>query len=299
MSRFNVLKVLASCVGFLALAKSGFSAGLNFEGVPLTPGATVQVSVPLNAQEKAYVAEGGNTVPPYTVAVLAVPPGFDPKKSWPVLVAFSSTDNQRQNRDALKFHYRRVALAEGWVVIAGDGPAPASHADSTGWRTGHTLAALDALHRSFPGSTQWPVACAGHSGGSKRASYISPLLALAGNRIIGVFVSGITQEGLAKQPPPSEAGRTNYFTPQVSSVCCESMAEGYRRFHPGSSFLRTPVFISTGRTDQIATLEQQTLVEESLRRAGFTNIRHRVFEGGHFVKQSHVQEALRWFRQGS
>jgi hypothetical protein len=299
MSRFNVLKVLGSCVGFLALAKSGFSAGLNFEGVPLTAGATVQVSVPLNAQEKAYVAEGGNTVPPYTVAVLAVPPGFDPKKSWPVLVAFSSTDNQRQNRDALKFHYRRVALAEGWVVIAGDGPAPASHADSTGWRTGHTLAALDALHRSFPGSTQWPIACAGHSGGSKRASYISPLLALAGNRIIGVFVSGITQEGLAKQPPPSEAGRTNYFTPQVSSVCCESMAEGYRRFHPGSSFLRTPVFISTGRTDQIATLEQQTLVEESLRRAGFTNIRHRVFEGGHFVKQSHVQEALRWFRQGS
>src|SRR3954464_5840057 len=180
MSRLNVLKVFASCVGSLALAKSGFSAGLNFEGVPVTSGATVQVSVPLNAQEKAYVAEGGNTVPPYTVAVLAVPPGFDPKKSWPVLVAFSSTDNQRQNRDALKFAYRRVALAEGWVVIAGDGPAPASHADSTGWRTGHTLAALGGRHRSFPGSTQWPVTCAGHSGGSKRATYIFPLLSLSG-----------------------------------------------------------------------------------------------------------------------
>ena len=299
MSRSNFLSVLVSFVAWLAGAAPAFSAGLNFEGVPLSPGATVQVSVPMTAQEKAYVAEGGNTVPPYTVAVLAVPPGFDPKRSWPVLVAFSSTDSQRQNRDALKFHYRRVALAEGWVVIAGDGPTPASRADSTGWRAGHTLAALDALHRSFPGSTQWPVACAGHSGGSKRASYISPLLALAGNRVIGVFVSGITQEGLARQPPPSEAGRTNYFTPQVSSVCCESIAEGYRKFHPGSGFLRTPIFISTGRADQIATLEQQTAVAESLRRAGFTNVRHQVWEGGHFVKASHVQEALRWFRKGS
>ena len=290
---------IVSVLVWLAWTASAFSAGLNFEGVPLSPGATVQVSVPLTPQEKAYVAEGGNTVPPYTVAVLAVPPGFDPKKSWPVLVCFSSTDSHRQNRDALKFHYKRIALAEGWVVLAGDGPVPAPRADSTGWRTGHTLAALDALHRSFPGSTQWPVACAGHSGGSKRASYISPLLALAGNKIIGVFVSGITQEGLAKQGPPSEAGKTDYFTPQVSSVCCESVAEGYRKFHPGSNFLRTPIFISTGRTDQIATLEQQTAVADSLRRAGFTNVRQRVWEGGHFVKASHVQEALRWFRTGS
>jgi hypothetical protein len=291
-------RVISALVLLNSLAGAALGAGITFEGVPVTPGATVQVSVPLNAQEKAYVAEGGNAMPPYTVAVLAVPPGFDPKKSWPVLVAFSSTDNQRQNRDALKFHYRRVALAEGWVVLAGDGPAPASHADSTGWRTGHTLAALDALHRSFPGSTQWPVACAGHSGGSKRASYISPLLALAGNRIIGVFVSGITQEGLAKQEPPSEAGRTNYFTPQVSSVCCESIGEGYRRFHPDSSFLRIPYFISTGRLDTIATVGQQQIVAETARRSGFTNVRQRIHDRGHVVFQPHVQEALRWFRTG-
>src|SRR5438045_8874720 len=110
MSRYATR--IVSVLAWLAWTAPAFSAGLNFEGVPVTPGATVQVSVPLNAQEKAYLAEGGNTVPPYTVAVLAVPPGFDPKKSWPVLVAFSSTDGQRQNRDALKFHYRRAALAE-------------------------------------------------------------------------------------------------------------------------------------------------------------------------------------------
>src|ERR1043165_6017230 len=195
----RTLRRILAVLGWVVATAPAFSAGLNFAGVPLTPGATVEVSVPLSAQEKTYVEEGGNVAPPYTLAVLAVPPGFDPKKSWPVLVCFSSTDNHRQNRDALKFGYLKTALAEGWVLIAGDGPDVAPRADSTGWRTGHTLAALDALHRSFPGSTQWPIATAGHSGGSKRASYLAPLLALAGNRLIGVFASGITQEGLAKQ----------------------------------------------------------------------------------------------------
>ena len=287
-------------VAWLAFSVNAFSAGLNFAGVPLAPGATVQVSVPLNAKEKAYVEEGGNVAPPYTVAVLAVPPGFDPKKSWPVLVCFSSSDGHRQNRDALKFHYRNVALAEGWVVLAGDGPEPAPRADSSGWRAGHTLAALDALHRSFPGSTQWPVACAGHSGGSKRASYLSALLALAGNRIIGVFLSGITQESLPLPPTPPEPGvKSNTWMQANTSVCCESIAEGYRRFQPGSSFLRTPVFYSTGRIDTIATLEQQTIAAETTRRAGFTNVRQRVHPDGHAVKLSHVQEALRWFRKGA
>ena len=298
MSRLKVLSALVSLVASLALSAPASSAEMNFEGVALTPGATVQVSVPMNARQKAYVAEGGNTVPPYTIATLAVPPGFDPKKSWPVLVCFSSSDNQRQNRDALKFHYRKAALAEGWVVLAGDGPVPAPRADSTGWRAGHTLAALDALHRSFPGSTQWPVACAGHSGGSKRASYISPLLALAGNRIIGVFASGITQES---QPGPltaPEPGVNSFVVPTNQSVCCESIGEGYRRFHPGTGFLRTPYFVSTGRLDTIATVQQQTIVAETARRAGFTNVRQRVHPGGHNVKLAHVQEALRWFRTG-
>jgi hypothetical protein len=291
----RLLSILALLVTGAASARSAFSAGLNFEGVPLTPGSTVSVSVPLNALEKAYVAEGGNPIPPYTVATLAVPQGFDPKKTWPVLVVFSSSTHQYQNRDDLRRLYRHTALAEGWVLLAGDGPAPPPR-DSSGWRAGHTLAALDALHRSFPGSTQWPVACAGQSGGSKRASYLAPLLALAGNRIVGVFIEGITQEAL---PAPSEPAASSDWVVGHPSVCCEGITDGYRRFHPGSSFLHTPIFLSTGLFDKIATPEQQTTVAESMRRAGFTNIRHVTFPGGHVVMHSHIQEALLWFRKGS
>ncbi|SRR6266571_4387116 len=258
-------------VASLAFAERVFSAGSSFAGVPLTPGATVRVSVPLSELEKSYVAEGGNAVPPYTVATLAVPRGFDPKKTWPVLIVFSSSDHQYPSARDLMVFYRVPALAAGWVLLAGDGPQPAPRVDSSGWRAGHTLAALDALNRSFPGSVKWPIACAGQSGGSKRASYLAPLLAAGGYRLVGIFLTGMNEERIT---------------------------QAYWRFRPGRNFLRTPIFLSSGKRDIIATLEQQNAVEKSMRRTGFENIRHTTHPGGHEVRPTQVQEALRWFRKG-
>jgi hypothetical protein len=272
MSRAKLLSILIPLVVSLAFAGSAFSAGLNFAGVPLTPGATVRANVPLSALEKSYVAEGGNAVPPYTLAVLAAPRGFDPKKAWPVLIVFSSSDHQFPNWFDLIGWYRATALAEGWVLLSGDGPTPAPRVDSSGWRAGHALAALDALNRSFPGSAKWPVACAGQSGGAKRASYLAPMFAVAGYRVAGIFLEGINEE---------------------------KITQGYHHFQPGKSFLRTPIFLSSGLRDMIATVDQQTAVKDSMQRTGFTNIRHVTFPGGHQVLPSHVAEALRWFRKGS
>jgi len=265
-----VAKILCA-LAWLTFSARAFPAGLSFAGVPFTPPATVRANVPLSDMEKSYVSEGGNAVPSHTVAVLAVPRGFDPKKTWPVLVVFSSSDYEHQNRHALMMFYRPPALAAGWVLIAGDGPQPARQ-DSSGWRAGHTLAALDALHRSFPGSVKWPVACAGHSGGAKRASYLAPLLAARGYRLAGIFLTGMNEE---------------------------KITQGYQRFKPGRDFLRTPIFLSSGVRDMIATLEQHNAVEKSMRRAGFQDIRHESFPGGHRVQQTHFQEALRWFRKES
>jgi hypothetical protein len=271
MSRFKVLAVLLWFLILLALVRPALSAGLSFAGVPLSPGATVRANVPMSALEKSYVAEGGNKVPPYTVAVLAAPRGFDPNKTWPVLIVFSSSDHQYPNWFDLIGWYRTPALAEGWVLLSGDGPAPAPRLDSSGWRAGHALAALDALNRSFPGSAKWPVACAGQSGGAKRASYLAPMFAVAGYRIAGIFLEGINEERIT---------------------------QGYQHFQPGKSFLRAPIFLSSGRRDLIATIDQQTAVKESMQRTGFSNIRHVTFPGGHQVFPSELQKALRWFRNG-
>jgi S-formylglutathione hydrolase FrmB len=263
---------IVDALACFAFSSSAFSAGLNFAGAPLTPGGTVRVSVPLSQLEKSYVAEGGNTVPSYTLATLAVPRGFDPTKPWPVLIVFSSSDHQFPSWYDLIGIYRQLALAEGWVLLSGDGPKPASRVDSSGWRAGHTLAALDALHRSFPGSEKWPMACAGQSGGAKRATYLGPLLAARGYRLAGIFLEGMNEERLT---------------------------DAYRRFQPGREFLRTPILLSSGVRDQIATLDQQTAVVESMRRTGFQNIRHVTFPGGHSVFPAHLQAALRWFRKQS
>src|SRR5438046_10425425 len=41
-----------------------------------------------------------------------------------------------------------MGLAEGWGLLAGDGPQHARN-DTAAWRGAMTLAAIDALHRSF------------------------------------------------------------------------------------------------------------------------------------------------------
>jgi surfactin synthase thioesterase subunit len=262
---------LLVALGLLATSARALPGGLSFAGVPLAPGATVRAEVPLSAVEKSYVAEAGNTVPANAVAVLAVPANFNPNKTWPVLVVFSTSDFKILNRDDLVRLYRETALAEGWVVLAGDGPGQPKR-DTSGWRAGMTLAALDALHRSFPGSKNWPVACAGYSGGAKRAGLLAPLLALAGCRMSGLFLTGIN---------------------------VDRATDGYRQFKPGASYLRTPVFISTGSSDNVATPQQQSAVRASMLRTGFNPVRQEMFPGGHVVKRSHLAEALRWFRKPS
>jgi hypothetical protein len=267
-SRRTLPLVLTLSLASALPATGGEKSGLKFAGVSMSPGATVRANVPLTAQEKSYAAEGGNNVPANAVAVIAVPRNFDPQKTWPVLIVFSTNDFQRSNRDDLVDFYRSAALAEGYVVLAGDGPE-FPRQDSTGWRAAMTLAALDALHASFPGSNKWPVVCAGYSGGAKRAGLIAPLLALAGCRVSGIYVTGINEDRLS---------------------------DGYRQYRPGAAFLNTPVFISSGKNDKIATPGQQYQVKLSMERTGFRRVRFESFPEGHVVKNARTIEALRWFR---
>jgi hypothetical protein len=240
-----------------------------FAGVAFSPGSMVRANVPLSAQEKSFAAQGGNTVPSYAVAVLATPSNFDPRKSWPVLVICSTSDFKRQNRDDLVQFYRTVGVAEGWVLLAGDGPQHARN-DTAAWRGAMTLAAVGALHRSFSGSEKWPIACAGFSGGGKGVGYIAPLLAKNGCRVAGIYMTGANEDHLS---------------------------DGYARIRPGPSFLSTPIYISAGHDDRIATVEQQYTVAGSIKRTGFNRMRIGTFHGGHEVNDGQTSVALRWFRE--
>ena len=264
---------LLSVAGWILLLHAGSVAAtaspLTFAGVPFSPGSTVKANVPLSAQQKSLAGQGGNAVPPNAVAMLATPSNFDPGKSWPVLVVCSTSDFKRQNRDDLVDFYRRVGLAGGWVLLAGDGPQPARK-DTGAWRGAMTLAAIDALHRSFPGSDKWPIACAGFSGGGKGVGLVAPLLAKNGSRVAGIYITGAN---------------------------ADQLSEGYARVGPGAGFLMTPVYISAGRDDRIATVEQQYNVAGSIKRTGFQRMKIGTFHGGHEVNDAQTSIALGWFRQ--
>jgi hypothetical protein len=267
--RTFVAKALGTAAVLLAGICAVDAAEATLAGVPLKPGGITQAHVPIDGQLRSYVSEGGNPVPDHAVAVLAVPPNFDPQRSWPVLVALSTSDFQRKNRDDLRDFYMQPALQEGWLVLAGDGEGNPPR-DTAGWRAGMTLAALDALHRSFPGSNKWPIAVAGFSGGAKRAGNLAPLLARAGNRLMGIFLTGVNEDRLT---------------------------QGYQTFRPGSGFLRTPIYISAGQEDRVARIGDQQNVKRTLDRTGFTNVRVVTMPHGHAVSRSAVREALRWFRE--
>src|SRR6266704_5559960 len=262
----QVVVALNVCSTFAAKAAE---PSFKFAGVAFSPGSTFRANVPLSAQEKSLAAQGGNPVTQSAVDVLATPANFDPRKSWPVLVPCSTSDLKRQNRDDLVDFYRRVGLAEGWVLLAGDGPQPARN-DTAAWRGAMTLAAIHALHSSFPGSVKWPIACAGFSGGGKGVGYIAPLLAKNGCRVIGVYMTGANQDHLS---------------------------DGYARIQPGTNFLSTPIYISAGHDDRIATVEQQYTVAGSIKRTGFNRMRIGTFHGGHEVNDGQTSVALRWFRE--
>jgi hypothetical protein len=270
---FSTCAQLLSLAGLVLLLHAGSVAAtagsLTFTGVAFSPGSTVKVNVPLSAQEKSLAAQGGNPVPPNAVAVLATPANFDPRKSWPVLVPCSTSDFKRQNRDDLIQFYRTVGLSEGWVLLAGDGPQHARN-DTAAWRGAMTLAAVDALHRSFSGSEKWPVACAGFSGGGKGVGYVAPLLAKNGCRIAGIYMTGANEDHLS---------------------------DGYARIQPGPNFLSTPIYISAGHDDRIATVEQQYTVAGSIKRTGFNRMRIGTFHGGHEVNDGQTSVALGWFRE--
>jgi hypothetical protein len=264
---------LFSVAGLILLLHAGSVAAtagsLTFAGVAFSPGSTIKANVPLSAQEKSLAGQGGNVVPPNAVAMLATPSNFDPRKSWPVLVVCSTSDFKRQNHDDLVQFYRTVGLAEGWVLLAGDGPQHARN-DTAAWRGAMTLAAVHALHHSFPGSDKWPVACAGFSGGGKGVGYIAPLLARNGCRIAGIYMTGANEDHLS---------------------------DGYARIQPGANFLNTPIYIGAGHDDRIATVEQQYTVAGSIKRTGFHRMRIGTFHGGHEVNDGQTSVALGWFRQ--
>jgi len=107
------------------------------------------------------------------------------------------------------------------------------------------------------------------SGGGKRASLLAPVLYLEGCRLCGIYLSGVNLDVLSLS---------------------------YQKGRIPPSFLKIPIFISSGIQDHIAPADRAREVYDSIKRTGFQRVRFESFPQGHMVNNDHTIEALRWFR---
>jgi len=266
--RSNDLLIIVALFAAVASFNAASSAA-SLAGHPVQPGGTLDMQFPLNDYFQQYAARGGNPRPSTGRALLFFPTGFDPARSWPILIISSTTDfNCTSIMDAP--WYREAAMKEGWVVFATDATIPPRE-DSLSWRLSILTAGLQMLRNNWPQSAQWPVAFAGLSGGAKRSGILASMLASnRGLRICGLFLAGIGSD---------------------------RVTAGYEDYHPPAEFLNVPIWISSGMNDQVATPGAQENVYYSLKRTGFKQVRLERFFGGHTLKRAEIQRALQWFRE--
>ena len=246
---------------------AGISDAATLAGKQVQGGATVEIQFPVPKYFQNIAAQGGNPLVQTGRAVLIFPPGFDPSRSWPLLIVTSTSDFHRTSIMDTDW-YRRPAMAEGYVVLGSDATI-SPHVDSTPWRLAMLAAALEVVRRDWPQSAKWPVVFAGFSGGAKRSGFMGSMLANKVN-LKGFFLSGINDDRLSV---------------------------AYKDYHPGGDFLNTPIWISSGNLDPIATPALSDHVRISLEHTGFKRVRLERFAGGHQLKLSEVRLALQWFRQ--
>jgi len=256
-------------LGLLWLFLADVSHGATLAGQQVQPGGKIEIRFPVSKYFQDIAAQAGNPRPETGRAVLTFPPGFDPARTWPILIVTSTSDFNRTSVMDAEW-YRPPATAEGWIVLGSDATI-SPRIDSTQWRLGLLAAALDVIRKEWPHSSQWPVAFAGFSGGSKRSGTLGAMLSKSGSvRACGFFLSGINEDRLS---------------------------EGYKTYQPGRGFLEVPVWLSSGASDTVATPQAHNLVKASLDRTGFKRVRLEQFGGGHQLKMSEVRRALQWFRQ--
>src|SRR3954463_13925464 len=98
----------------LALTDSAYAATL--AGQPVQAGGRIEIQFPVSKYFQDIASQAGNPRPETGRAVVAFPAGFDPSRSWPILIVTSTSDFHRTSAMDADW-YRKPATAEGWVVL--------------------------------------------------------------------------------------------------------------------------------------------------------------------------------------
>ena len=255
-----------------AVAAAGSSAPpqgpVTVAGTEIPLGQKTTFRAPLDEESIKALKKSKNEAVEAAVG-LWLPPDFDPKKEWNILIVSATADSSSVN---CLFMYTGSAKASGgWIVLAADGPYAPPKGDTTQWRWIMARAGLQALEAAWPAARTWPVAAAGFSGGAKRSGFFGALLCADNRPVIGLYMGG----------------------------CNEDMASaGLKEYRPDRSvFRKVPVYLSAGKKDTTATVAAANQVRASLEATGFRDVRLETYDGGHTPDSAQITEALNWFKE--
>jgi hypothetical protein len=228
-------------------------------------GTVVMFTAPPNAKARLEASRLSHRVD-FTKGAIAVPPRFNLRTPWPILVV--SVPSGGSSTKAVQ-GYTNAAFGQGWVVLAGDGPTVTVEEDTVPWGWSMLSSVLDHVTRSWPPTKQWPMACAGFSGGAKRSATVAAAMMKDGYNVIGIFMGG----------------------------CNEDRASlGLQLYQPGERFKQVPIFLSNGASDPIAGPQPAAAVASSMRQSGFNKLRVETYAGAHRPHEEHLRLALGWFQ---
>jgi predicted esterase len=237
----------------------------------LKPGALNEFTVELPTELRKMAGRGQLSPVKHAVVGIAIPANIDMAHEWPVLVINATSDPQFRSSRRLLGDYAATALEAGWIIVAADpGEDVTLEQDDVPLRLALAKAALATLASQWPGAAKAPLAFGGFSGGAKYSAWLAAAFASEGRTIIGIYLAGINQETLI---PAAE--KFNILDAKFKNV---------------------PVFLQSGRKDEIATQDEHRAIFADLKRAGFRRVQIAYFPGAHEVDPAPLRAALDWFR---
>jgi pimeloyl-ACP methyl ester carboxylesterase len=255
--------------GALVLLAGGTTVGA--AELVIKPGEVNEFSAPLPPELRNLAGGGKPSATTEVLGAVAVPVDFSPDRAWPILLISTTSHPAHNSSRKLLRQFAAPAVKAGWVVVAADpGVSIGSAEDNDRLRYYLLIGALTRLHAEWPGIARWPRAFGGFSGGAKRSAMLAGYSTFLGHPVIGVYQAGCNTSIMREALEPLQG-------------------------MPRTQFLATPVFLSSGRNDTIATPRHMDDVQSDLKRAGFTQVKLARFQGGHEVHHEHIEEALRWF----
>ena len=257
---------LTPLVALLALLVE--SATLHAAG--LVAGRLNEFRFELPNEVREFAGRGHLSPITHALVTVAVPPDFDAARDWPVLIVCATMDRGYNSSRRLLGQYAAAAQQHGWILLAADAEQDAGD-DHIYLRYALDVAALTVLQLQWPRTDSMPLAFGGFSGGAKCSGWLAAMFASRGRAVSGIYLAGINEDTVV--PAARELSVLD------------------------ASYREIPVFLQSGRSDDVATPANHRDVADKLRRAGFSHVRIEYFDGPHTVDAAPFGEALDWFRQ--